>query len=320
MEKWTLMWLAIVVVGCSLTLAIAPIEEYQTYCATFHKNYPNKEEVDIRFSAWKQHMKEIDELNQRGSSAVFGPNKFTDWTDEEINDYLRLNTSEIPRGSPLHGPIGTDVNAPANLDYRTTLRVTKVKNQGGCGSCWAFAAAAQAEGRLATGASLSTQQGLDCNPYGFGCNGGMYHGSWEAGKAGWMSWDAYSYVGAKGTCKFDSRKSIFKVSGCGCYVMSQVDVEAAKNILYQQGPLAAATDGRAIMSYKSGIIYEAQCAFRSYTHAVTIVGYGWDSAAGRTYFIVKNSWDVDWGQKGYFYVGATACGMLGADQWLCMAW
>jgi C1A family cysteine protease len=253
----------------------------------------------------------------RKLGAVYGEDKFTDWTPEEFDGMLGDRDDGIPLADveTLSPVVSNDV--PQDLDYRGTTRVTPVKNQGSCGSCWAFAAAAQAEGSMNRKLSLSTQQLLDCAPLDDPCKG------WSAvqallfaqSQAGWMAWTDYTYKGSKGTCRYLKSKSVFAVNKVGCLNPQQYSVEFLQKALLAFGPMTARVDGNALFGYRGGVIWS--CNFRGFNHAVTAVGYGWDVTKKATYLIYKNSWDDDWGEKGYFRIGASVCGTLNPDNVFC---
>jgi len=198
--------------------------------------------------------------------------------------------------------------------------VTPVKDQGGCGSCWAFSAAQTFESHLAiqTKAAiqkLSPQQIVSCAPNPDQCGGtGGCEGSTQPlafayTKTGGLTTEAlYPYKGQTGTCK----TGIQPVAYNGGYtVLPTNDYNALMDAVANVGPVAIsiAAGGSAFQFYSSGVL--SNCNDYVMDHAVQLVGYGTD--AGMDYWLVRNSWG-NWGEKGYMRVkrygdGKEPCGV-----------
>jgi hypothetical protein len=137
------------------------------------KSYGTKEEFEARKELFAQADAEIKELNAMGSSATFAHNFLSDWTVEERATLLGYNgPQELDPANATILPTAND----ASVDWRTKGAVNPIKNQGQCGSCWAFSAVCAMEGhhQIATGnlVSLAEQQLVDCDSTCAGCNGG----------------------------------------------------------------------------------------------------------------------------------------------------
>ena len=206
----------------------------------------------------------------------------------------------------------------ATVDWRTKGWVTPIKDQGRCGSCYAFSAVGALEGQYKnlTGnlTELSTQQVVDCSKsyLNDGCEGGrpdwvydyiMYNGL-ETEKD-------YPYIDNEGRCKADLRKYAVRTSHYW-YVRPEnpTQLKAALNFV---GPISVAV-GTGLYEafdwaeYESGIIDKHQLCPPDLDHSVLLVGYG-SSTVGKTkreYWIIKNSWGTDWGEKGYIRLLITA--------------
>ena len=206
--------------------------------------------------------------------------------------------------------------APSGFDWRSIGGqnfVTPVRNQGGCGSCWAFATAAalesavlRAENTPGVDLNLSEQVLVSC-----GTSGGSDAGSCAGGVIQYASnyirdtglplETCYPYTATDGSCG----------SACGTYntstyrIVSWADVtgtsptpSAIRNALLNYGPLVTTMDVYDdFYSYSSGV-YSHTTGDYAGGHGVLIVGY---SDAGQ-YFIVKNSWGASWGESGYFKI------------------
>jgi len=136
------------------------------------KSYGTKEEYEARKELFAQADAEIKELNSMGLTSFHAHNFLSDWTEEERSTLLGYTgPQELNSSSYTVSPTG-----PASVDWRTQGAVNPVKNQGQCGSCWAFSATAAIEGHhaIATGKleSFAEQQIVDCDTTCAGCNGG----------------------------------------------------------------------------------------------------------------------------------------------------
>ncbi|UYV65108.1 hypothetical protein LAZ67_3003147, partial [Cordylochernes scorpioides] len=195
------------------------------------------------------------------------------------------------------------IKLPESVDWREKGYVTKVKNQGNCGSCWAYSATGALEGQhyRATGklVSLSEQELVDCSidEGNAGCSGGLITQAYEyiMKNGGIHSEESYPYKARNETCKY-SRKGIS--ASIATYMNLPVgDESALKEAVALQGPIAVAIDVLTLQYYKEGIYDEPLCTPIWLNHAVLVVGYG--SENGKDYWLVKNSWGDSWGEDGY---------------------
>jgi len=201
-------------------------------------------------------------------------------------------------GGPSPGPTPS-----GGIDWRTKGAVNAVKNQGQCGSCWAFSANMAMEGAhfIASGSLLSfaEQQLVDCSKSNYGCNGGMQPTSFTYYKSNFaMAESSYSYTAKNGTCRYDGRGTGVKASS---YKMVTANSPSAIKAALNVQPVSILVDAEqgVFSSYKSGIMDSASCG-TSLDHAVGMVGYG--SENGVEYWIMRNSWGTYWGDQGYMEI------------------
>jgi len=225
--------------------------------------------------------------------------------------------------------------APAALDWSEKGATTPVKDQGSCGSCWAFSATEGVESGLfmATGQlpTLSTQQIISCDdqePDGGGCGGGDLPTAyaWLESAGGLDSGDDYPDTshssGRTGSCKWSGKKvaqvSDWKYAVKPCAESEQAqggacadqDEDGLKAALANFGPLSVCVNAETWDSYSSGV-YKSSCsgAWKSLDHCVQLVGY--DSTGAEPYWKVRNSWGTGWGESGFIrlQMGVNACGI-----------
>jgi len=223
------------------------------------------------------------------------------------NDYIRSQNA---------APVDPDFTAPTSVDWRTKNAVTDIKNQGQCGSCWAFSTTGSVEGAHAikTGnlVSLSEQQLVDCSTAqgNQGCNGGLMDQAFQyiISNNGICSEASYPYTAAQGTCQ-TTCTSVATIS-------SFVDVTAGdENALMNAvniGPVSVAieADQECFQFYSGGVLSDTGCGMQL-DHGVLAVGYGTDPSSNQPYWIVKNSWGSSWGESGYVRLirGQNECGI-----------
>ncbi|CAG9566496.1 unnamed protein product [Danaus chrysippus] len=282
------------------------LEEAPTLFEQFIKDY-NKEydenEKEERFKIFVNNLKDINAMNERSSNAVYGINKFSDLSKEEfIKYYTGLKREEIPSNDKSTDlPESFNVTAPDQFDWRKKGVVTSVKNQGNCGSCWAFSASGNVESinAIKTGKliDVSEQQLVDCDKQDGGCDGGY---PWNAMRyfreSGAMSLKSYPYVATSENCRYDSSEVLIRLKDYKH--ITKLSEDQIKQHLYNIGPLSIDITSSSLASYTSGILIEECHSSIDIDHAVLLVGYGKEN--GVDYWIVKNSWSHDWGEKGYF--------------------
>jgi len=295
------------------------------FMQTHEKSY-DAEEFFHRFNIFKANVNKIHQHNIGESSYTMAMNSFGDMTAEEfISTHTGYNGKAQPVKSVVHHHYQMDPQNPIDWRVKHTGVVSAVKDQGQCGSCWAFSATGSTEGawgiskKLTKAISLSEQQLMDCSgSFGKeGCQGGLMDQAFQYIMQSNITTErAYPYTEKNGP------KCLAAGKPFGASITSFTDVDAnSDQALYaalQMGPVSIAieADQEAFQFYSTGIM-SGTCG-ANLDHGVLVVGYGMDSSSNSTYWTVKNSWGASWGEKGYIRLvdmpslndGAGQCGML----------
>lgn len=292
----------------SANLASSSPEEikalWENFKQTHSKSYGTMTEELSRFQKFTANLALIDQRNaEEQGSAKHGITKFSDMSQEEFAaTYLTLNPSKIPAPNTT---LVTDVKpytGPAGLVDWTGRYTTAVKNQGYCGSCWAFSASEQIESDAirqsgwSTSTWLSPEQLVDCDNRSSGCNGGWPEWAYDyVRRAGGIELESdypyTAYYGNSGSCQANSAKFAVGVSGYSTFP-SGAESQIA-NYVKSTGPVSICIDASTWNSYTGGVM--STCG-QSVNHAVQAVGVD-DSSSG--YWKVRNSWGESWGESGY---------------------
>lgn len=326
---------------CAAAAALADdSSQWLSFKVEYGKQYGKAEEA-VRFKAFQATLRTIETLNAARvgeHDAVFAVNKFSDLTPAEFKAaYLtfrrpatKFKFAEI---SVARFHTAASRNATA-VDWRTKQKgvVSAIKDQGQCGSCWAYSAAEQIESNYVVAGNrpivLSAQQIISCDKADLGCKGGNTETAYQyVQKAGGIaSEELYPETSAKsgeaGRCEPVSKAAV-KIKGYtyatpDCYDIDcdhQDEGGMASNIA-AHAPASVCVNAEKWQSYKSGTLTGTQCGGHSTDdtdHCVQVVGFSKGSSTANTnmYWIVRNSWGTEWGIGGYIHVeyGTNACGI-----------
>lgn len=204
-------------------------------------------------------------------------------------------------------PPGKRLALPAEFDWRTVKKLSPIKNQGNCGSCWAFSSAETFRDAMIVQAGeegdSSEQALLDCNSYGYGCDGGFFSINDYSIQPGAVREALYPYRGVQGNCK---PTTSFAAAKSWAYVPTlpsgAPDVTAIKQAIYTYGPVSAGVAASEFSSYTSGVFCGKS---QQLNHAIQLVGWSDSKQA----FILRNSWGENWGLKGFMYIGYNCNGI-----------
>jgi hypothetical protein len=253
----------------------------------------------------------IGDAKYQSQSFTLGLNEFAATTRAEFK--AQKLGFKRPSNKVSTGPKLTWKNAsrPDTYDARDDKLVTDVKNQGSCGSCWAFSTVGAIEGAYAKAGKgliqFSEQQIVDCDTDARvhdgnqGCNGGLPETGLKYVETHPIETeDQYKYTGRDATCHDEKATNSGKIDGSQKINESAEDMRQA---LYEHGAVSVGieADSPVFQFYMGGVI-RGFCG-ENLDHGVTVIGYGAD------YFIVKNSWGPSWGKSGFVNIGDKNCGI-----------
>jgi len=305
------------------------LEEWEAWKVIHRKSYNNTEEEKFRMKIFMENKQRIAKHNTRyfqgHHSYKLEMNHYGDLLPHEFAGQMNgfrqdlnkklLGATEY-QGATFIAP--ANVELPKSVDWREKGAVTPVKDQGQCGSCWSFSATGALEGQhfRKTGklVSLSEQNLVDCSvSYGnHGCNGGLMDFAFRYIKEnGGIDTEAsYPYEAHDDSCRYKKKDN--GATDIGFVDIKPGDEEALKAAVATVGPVSVAIDASqpSFQFYSGGVYNEPACSPEQLDHGVLVVGYG-TSDSGEDYWLVKNSWNTQWGDQGYIRMARNKNNMCG---------
>ncbi|KAI6649628.1 Cathepsin L [Oopsacas minuta] len=290
---------------------------------TYDRTYEGIED-SMRRIVFENNLQYIEKFNAEGNSYTLAVNKFADLTHSEFTSiYLGRKPNPEGKREPYY-PVQTTAND--TVDWRDKGYVTGIKDQGQCGSCWAFSAIGSLEGQYFNKThklvSFSEQELVDCSKNGgnAGCQGGDMDAAFEyIEKNGIESESDYKYRAKKHKCEYDASKVVTKISGYKD--IPSGSISAMHLAVGSVGPISAAMDAShdSFQFYSEGIYHPRKCGKKDnqLDHGVLAIGYG---VTPQAYWLMKNSWGTDWGMDGYFKIAQkeNECGICTSSSYPIM--
>jgi len=305
---------------------VETVFKFENWQQEFNKHYTTAADYEHAFNNFVATLARIAHKNANPhTKATWGLTKFADLSQQE---FKRLYLTATPAKAPHHHvhKIGKHAlkHAPSSFDWRDKGAVTAVKDQAQCGSCWASSTTENVESMYfirhggAMPPVLGPQQLVDCDPQSQGCGGGWTYWAFQyLVNAGGQETEAdYPYMAVNQPCKFDASKITVPVKNYSFAIppceqgpcSGQAALEGTlRASLATTGPFSICVNAATWNDYSGGVVTGAECAGDASTldHCVQVVGYT-DS-----YYLVRNSWNTNWGNAGYIYLerDSNTCGM-----------
>jgi C1A family cysteine protease len=324
-------------------------QEWEDFKALYKKEYKDDDDEQERYQLYQKFKARVAELNalQGDAGDAFGITWAADLKDGEgFQRGLKKPADFVPTASLYQKKYAR--RAPTSINWRDTEAITAIKNQGQCGSCWAFSATEAIESQLVltTGSTfaieLSPQQITSCTPstgqYGsYGCNGGFTEGAYEYLKNGTYLANSFyipyqqslTATTATVACPTAQVEAIdgpnqqlsggfaavsgytYATAPCTSGACASQDLDALAAAL-EETPVSVCVNAGAWNSYSGGVMTSAACGSMAadyQDHCVMATGF--NATASTPYWIVRNSWSDTWGEEGYIYLemAENTCGL-----------
>lgn len=288
----------------------------------YNRHYASKEDHDIRYNIFKENLLRIKELNiNSNGTATYGITQFADVSAADFQQRscaLKFADEELEQSPHNITPINRTIALPRSFNWREHNVITPVKQQGICGACWAFSAVGAIEAMHAITAGgldvYSEQQLVDCDKGNNGCAGGdpvlAFGAVYNMGGLEYQN--DYPYKAQQQLCLYD--RGLARVAVKSANRLPQ-DEEMIAQYVMQHGPVVMGINSDDMQHYHSGVSHPSndQCKRNRINHYVLAVGFGTtdDLLNPLPYWIIKNSWGVEFGEVGYYYIyrGDNSCGV-----------
>ncbi|KAG7353563.1 peptidase C1A, papain family protein [Nitzschia inconspicua] len=322
---------------------------FRSWADTHDKEYTTEEEAMDRLKIWMENHERMEAHNNQVPKPSFtlGHNEFSDMTNDEFQQRFRLgiysNTEAQMAKKQAQKLVNSDaasaskmarhleeinpLDLPEQVNWVALGGVTPVKNQGACGSCWAFSTTGALEGAkfVHTGelVSLSEQNLLDCDHTDMGCSGGLMDNAFKFDEktGGLCSEEDYPYKAKQGRVCLTNCTDVPGTIVSTFYDVPPGNTQTLMAALSMQ-PISVAVQANQFVFqfYKTGVLTDDSCGKAGdLDHGVLAAGYGTDSETGEPYFLIKNSWGDKWGENGYIRMSRKSKNQYGMCALLKMA-
>jgi len=298
-------FLAIAAIATASTMT-----QFAEFTSKHGKVYASSEEFQIRFKVFEQNLKVIDQRNAEniaaGGEAVHGITQFADMTQAEFESTYLMNNYQ-PQVTDAVATFTKEVSLNTTIDWTkvSPAVLTPIKDQGRCGSCWAFSATSAIESYAKLAGKelqiLSPQQITSCDKVDGGCNGGNTETAYNyVVRAGGLELESsYPYksgtTGTSGTCVFDASKIAQKITGFTAIPKGEANLLKALN----EGPASVCLGASTWNTYTGGILRTCPGPV---DHCVQAVAFNPTSNA----WTLRNQWGTSWGEKGFIQIAKTS--------------
>jgi len=304
---------------------------FEYFIKTYNKHY-TPEEYQSKFQIFRNNLAEIERRTRLNPGATYNITKFADMSTQEFRKYpcgvdkLSDLNSQRPDFQPIIAEPMDFGNAPipVSWDWVAKGAVTPVKDQQQCGSCWAFSVIGNVEGVWHRAGhpliGLSEQQEVACSTTDYGCSGGwpfwaltdMLAAPYSGRIDSEVGYPYTSGNGENGVCQFGTNDVGAKIKSYKSWCTEQTAPCAEtqmQQLMMTYGPLSVCLNASPMQFYTGGVDNPTDCDPTQIDHCVTMVGWGVDK--GVPFWRIKNSWNTNWGEQGYYRLirGKGACGI-----------
>jgi C1A family cysteine protease len=325
--------------AASLAVTVVADQQWEQYKNDFQKSYASDDDEKERYAIFQESLKRIEAGNALGN-AVFG----LTWTSDRKEHEKHAKGHKKPAGFVPTAPLyekKQEFRGVGAINWRTTDAVTPIKNQGQCGSCWAFSATEAIESQLALSGGdeysieLSPQQITSCTPnngtYGsLGCNGGFTEGAYEYVKSAPGLTNSFNIGYQQSLTESDAtvncstfQSKIDTMAGAEAqlsggfaqvsgytYATPACTSGSCKNqdlkklaAALEETPVSVCVNAGAWNDYTGGVMTSSQCGNMGADYQDhCVMATGFNATAATPYWIVRNSWASTWGEMGYIYL------------------
>mmetsp|Transcript_15035 Transcript_15035/g.27155 ORF Transcript_15035/g.27155 Transcript_15035/m.27155 type:complete len:333 (+) Transcript_15035:77-1075(+) len=290
-------------------------DEYQLLFNAFvhqhNKKYSDPDEFFRRYEIFRNNLDYVKtHMAKAERTHDLEMNQYGDMSNDEFRSMMNHYVAPL-NGNANNTKVLPTTDLPTSVDWTTKGVVTPVKNQGQCGSCWAFSTTGSTESahaiKTGTLISLSEQELVDCggSTGNQGCNGGLMDQGfqWIINNGGIATEKCYPYTAQDGTCNTSKCPNAVSISS---YQDVTHNSPSQLTAAIAQQPVSIAVDAGGLdwQLYSGGVLSDA-CGTQL-DHGVLAAGYGTDSSSGTDYYLVKNSWGASWGESGYIRLKRTS--------------